>query len=244
MSCHNILPAFINDHYCEMFVDCGITSVIMKYQVAKRLGLLQLATHSKTVQLQLWTKKVIVVVQVLEAVTVRLFGGVSFPCIFLVGPKHCPINSLESEIFLDSATLCTNHVIQRIFPASSTLFFPNPLPKWTPRVSPDTIYELANTHFRKGLEESQVRVLVDTGARFLYCSNKYLTAPVHLVVAEGVELFAGIMWVCPTTYYDFIIGTKLLSRYNCVLDFSNQYLYFHTENNGVYRAQLTSRTLT
>lgn len=236
---HNLLPAFINDHYCEIFVDCGTTSALMKHRAAKRLGLLQQATRSKLVQLRLWAREVRVVVQVVEAVNVELTCGVSFPCTFLVAPEQGPINSLRSEIFLDNATLCNTRAVLRISPTHSTLFFPTPVPKWTARVGPDAHYELDNARLRNTPDADRLRVHIDTGARFFYAADKYPTATVHLVVAEGVELFGGILKTAPSTPFDFILGTKPLARYNCILDFANQHLYFYAENGRVYRSHLT-----
>ena len=235
----NILPAFVNGHHCEIFVDCGTSSAIMTYRCAKYMGLLSQVTGTKLILLRMWSRNTVAKMMVVEAVTVELAGGVSFPCTFLVAPKDGPINHLKVDIFLDNATLRRTRAVQWLKPFSTTLYFPNPMPQWQPRTSPDFQLEVDNARFGKCVRNDRLKVLVDTGARVFYASRKYHhpNTSVEVVVAKDSIIVWRPLEFMPTTTFDFVLGTHLLAKYCSILDYANLYLYFYIDDR-VYRARL------
>lgn len=241
----NLLPAYVNQRYCELFVDCGTSSAIMKYRSAEHLGLLSQVAFTKMIRVKIWSRQTLAKMLVVEAVPVELPGGVSFPCTFLVAPKHGAINFLTNDIFLDNATLRRAQAVQCFSPTSATLFFPRPLPPWRPRTSPDSQFVLEHACLVRCRQPKRLRMHVDTGASTFYASKKYYRSetPVEMVVARDNAIQWKELVAAPTTTFDFILGTRPLGRYSGVLDFAMEHLYLSI-GGRVYRTKLKrTRTL-
>lgn len=235
----NLLPAYVNHRYCELFVDCGTSSAIMKYRRAEHLGLLSQVAFTKLIKVKMWSRQTLARMQVVEAVSVELPGGVSFPCTFLVAPKHGAINFLRNDIFLDNATLRRVQAVQCFSPTSSTLFFPRPMPPWRPRASPDSQFVVDHACLGSRTRPHRLSMHVDTGARSFYASKNYYYSetPVEIVVAEDNVVQWEELVHAPTTAFDFILGTDPLAKYSCVLDFARGHLYLSV-GGRVYRTKL------
>ena len=236
---HNLLPAYINGRYCEIFVDCGTSSAIVKYQRAKRLGLLSQVKRFKLIQVRMWTRWTVAKMLVVEKVAVELAGGVSFPCTFLVAPREGPINHLKHDIFLDNATLRRTRVMQSFSPSTATLFFPKAMPEWQPRTSPDSQYVLDNARFKDCAKYAKLKVLLDTGAQVFYASRQYHRPQrsIEVVVARDSLLYWRSLMAVPSSTFDFVMGVSPLAKYSSLLDYDNQYLYLCIDGR-VYRARL------
>ncbi|MPC75419.1 hypothetical protein E2C01_069806 [Portunus trituberculatus] len=241
---HNLLPAYINGRYCEIFVDCGTSSAIVKYQRAKRLGLLSQVTRFRLIQVRMWTSWTVAKMLVVEEVAVELAGGVSFPCTFLVAPREGPINHLKHDIFLDNATLRRTRAMQSFSHSVATLFFPKGMPELRPRTSPDSQYVLDNARFKDCAKYVKLNVLLDTGAQVFYASRQYHRPhrSIEVVVAKDSLLYWKSLMAVPSSNFDFVMGVSPLAKYCSLLDYSNQYLYLCIDNR-VYRARLR-RTIT
>lgn len=241
----NLLPAYVNQRYCELFVDCGTSSAIMKYRRAEHLGLLSQVAFTKVIKVKMWSRQTLAKMLVVEAVSVELPGGVSFPCTFLVAPKHSSINFLTNDIFLDNATLRRAQAVQCFSPTSATLFFPRPMPPWRPRTSPDSQFVLEHACLLSSCQLQRLRMHVDTGASTFYASKKYYRSEtsVEMVVARDNAIQWKELAPAPTTTFDFILGTRPLARYSGVLDFAMEHLYLSIDGR-VYRTKLKrTRTL-
>uniref|UniRef100_A0A0P4VZU6 Peptidase A2 domain-containing protein n=1 Tax=Scylla olivacea TaxID=85551 RepID=A0A0P4VZU6_SCYOL len=247
---HNSLPARINGHLCDMYVDCGTTSAMIAHRVADKLGLLDKVSFAKNYELQLWTTKVRHTLKVVENVEVRLAGGVALRCTFLVLPQNM-VSTLPG-ILLDNATLRHAGAVQEFSEFACMLYFPSRKPKWAAKKGGDSQYVVDVNLRRSTLRSKKMNIHVDTGATSFYvsprCLHTQLCLPrvprcVTLVLAEGVAVTSGFVRVAGTDTFDFVVGKEMLSRYRCVLDFASSHLYFHVEER-VFRLKLRkSRTV-
>lgn len=235
----NLLPAHVNGRYCEVFVDCGTSSAIVKFQRAMRLGLVSRATRFRWVMVRMWAGWTVAKMLVAEEVPVELAGGVSFPCTFLVAPREGLINHLRHDIFLDNATLRRTRAVQSFSPSATTLFFPKTMPDWRPRTSPDSQYVLENVRFKDCAKYGKLKVLVDTGARVFYASRKYHRPhrSIEVVVAKDSLVYWRSLMAVPSSAFDFVMGAYPLAKYCSLLDYANHHLYLCIDGR-VYRLRL------
>lgn len=241
---HNSLPARINGHLCDMYVDCGTTSAMIAHRVADKLGLLDKVSFTKSYELQLWTTKVRHTLKVVENVEVHLVGGVALQCTFLVLPQDM-VSTLPG-ILLDNATLRQAGAVQEFSDTACKLYFPSRKPKWVPKKGGDSQYVMDVNLKRTTLRSKKMCIHVDTGATAFYvsprCLHTQLCRPlvprsVTITLGEGVAVSSGFVRVAGTDTFDFVVGKEMLSRYRCVLDFAASYLYFHVEGR-VFRLKL------
>ena len=247
---HNSLPARINGHMCDMYVDCGTTSAMIAHHVADKLGLLEKVSFVKSYELQLWTTKVRHTLKVVENVEVQLAGGVALRCTFLVLPQNM-VSTLPG-ILLDNATLRQAGAVQEFKDTACILYFPSRKPKWAPKKGGDSQYVMDVNLRRTALRSKKMSIHVDTGATSFYvsprCLHTQLCLPqvprsVTIMLAEGVAVTSSFVRVAGTDTFDFVIGKEMLSRYRCVLDFASSNLYFHVKER-VFRLKLRkSRTV-
>lgn len=237
----NKVQGFVRGRPCTLQLDSGSSMSFIFQSQAEELGLLTGAEEKVTANLSLWEGTDQVDLINLKEVLVFLHGGLEIETDFLVLPKALEESYDDPEVLILDVNLFRRGGLVQTFSEgsaarASSLYIRQPQQLRQRGRDRQEMEQVLTFSVRRQDQGPDLTVLIDTGSDGFYVSEKYLETieadaarvpdRVSIELGGGRHLEGEEVEIAPQDFVDFVMGERLLYKYNAVVDYSSMTVTF------------------